>query len=82
MNLYEIQTGWYGESYVRAYAWAESEEQARELFEAKHRGTKYEKSIDRIVLLMKSEAKPFCTQANDCGWDADREGESAGDKAP
>lgn len=70
MNLYEIILSFCGESYVRAYAWATDERHAQELFEAKHRGTKYEKSIERIVLLMNHEADPFCTEANDAGWDA------------
>lgn len=73
MNLYEIQTSWTGESYVRAYAWAETESEARELFEEKHRGTKYENAVDKIVLLIAHDAKPFCTQASDSGWTPDSE---------
>lgn len=66
MYLFEILTFVIGESYVRAYAWAGSPEQARDLFEK--RNPEYSGKIKRIETLMDDGAEPFCTKASDEGW--------------
>jgi hypothetical protein len=63
MKLYEILTGAIGESYERAYAWAESEDHAKRLFRERHN-----RGIARINLLMDSRAAPFCTALDCAGW--------------
>lgn len=65
MTLYEIVTFSVGESYVRAYAWAESEEQARQLFAARNPMH----SIRQVRRLLDLESLPYCTAACDDGWE-------------
>lgn len=65
ITLYEIQTGWIGEAYERAYVWAESEQQARELFEA----TEPEHPARHVIPLFQADAKPFITKLSDSGWE-------------
>ncbi len=67
MKLFEIITGAIGESYVRAYAWAESEERACSLFEELHP----KKPVKRIRPLFSATEPEFCTLANDHGWPDD-----------
>lgn len=66
MNLYEIVLNRTGESYVRAYAWAPDEAEARRLYAAKN--PEFEADIARVALLFSEGVAPFCTEASDCGW--------------
>lgn len=74
MNLYEITNGWMGCSYVRQYAWAESEQQAKELaYAAQTNGPRAPKqpvsqSELKVRLLMAGAAEPFATAPDDEGW--------------
>jgi len=74
MNLYEIITGGWGESYLRAYAWAESEEQALKMGEKAY-GMSFKTPFDdkrlivKIRLLFSADAEPFCTPFSDTGFD-------------
>ena len=76
MNLYEITTGGWGESYLRAYAWAKSEEQALKMSEYIY-GMSFSSSFDdkrlivKIRLLFSEDDKPFCTPFSDTGFDDD-----------
>lgn len=67
MYLFEIRTGYIGESYVRAYAWAESPEQAKELFYKRNPDV----SVGSLIVetLMDDGAETFCTKACDHGWE-------------
>lgn len=64
LALYEIVTSSIGESYVRSYAWAASEEQARELFVSLN--PKYE--ARHVRRLFGAGDPPFATAATDHGW--------------
>jgi hypothetical protein len=66
-SLYEITNGWMGESYVRAYAWADSEADALELCAAKHIGKKVGNKFE-IVKLFDSDSDPFCTAFHDAAF--------------
>lgn len=71
MNLYEITTGGWGESYLRAYAWAESKEQALKMGENEY-GMVFTTSFRiKIRLLFNKDAEPFCTPFSDTGFDDD-----------
>ncbi len=65
MNLYEVQTGWVGESYERCYVWATDEDEARSLF-----ATKFPQKKADVVqhLLCGDNPAPFITDLSDCGW--------------
>lgn len=65
MTLFEITTGWIGESYERAYVWAESEEYARSLFEAVHSP---KRSIAHCEAKLSSSDEGFITELSDCGF--------------
>ncbi len=65
MKLYEILTGELGYAEVRAYAWAKSEEAAKELFILRNPTSK----IKSVRQLMAAGEDPFCTQVDDCGWE-------------
>ncbi|MBI4738995.1 hypothetical protein HY772_05555 [Candidatus Woesearchaeota archaeon] len=65
MNLYEIRNGSVGESYVRVYCWAKSEEQALELGRKKFVGSS---ELD-IKLLFSESDDEFCTEPSDSGFD-------------
>lgn len=65
MNLYEIRTGIIGESYVRAYVWANDEYEAGGLFAKTNPGHK----IQEVRQLLRSTDKPFCTVVDDQGWE-------------
>ena len=76
MNLYEITTGGWGESYLRAYAWATSEEQAIKMGESEY-GMSFFSFFDdkrlliKIRLLFSADAEPFCTPFSDTGFNDD-----------
>lgn len=70
MKLYEATNGFVGESYVRAYVWAENEEQAKALAkEAFDNHASYRGSQVSLRLLFSSSVKPFCTEPSDAGWE-------------
>ena len=64
MKLYEIITDSIGESYVRSYAWCETEEQAEQMFLRNHKHD----TIKSIVLLFDSEIPAFVTDPDDSGF--------------
>jgi hypothetical protein len=66
MILFEIVTDRVGESYVRAYAWAESKERAIELFESVP--SPYVYTAVEIIELFNSEDAPFITEISDRGF--------------
>ena len=63
--LYEITNGYTGESYVRCYAWTDSEARARELG-IKVFGTRCRL---QVRLLFGSDADEFVTPSSDSGYD-------------
>lgn len=65
MTLYEVTAGAIGESYVRAYAWADSIERACELFRARNPGL----PIRSVTVLIRQDEGPFCSLATDDGSD-------------
>ncbi len=62
MGLYEVETTRTGESYVRAYVWAEGAAEARLLFDAKHPNV----GVDRVRFLFYAREEPFVTALSDC----------------
>ena len=70
MQLYEATNGYIGESYVRLYVWAKSQERATELAREKFKNGK-----DQIVLelLFSSDTSEFCTDVSDNGWERNLE---------
>lgn len=75
MFLYEMTTNSVGESAVRAYAWARSEQEARALFVAENLW----ETLVGVRVLFDLSAPPFCTAANDSGWDNETRLSSAGE---
>lgn len=71
MSLYEITTGMHGESYVRAYAWAESSGQASQLFRAAYPSKEAypNKCAFKVQRLFDHDAMPFVTKLSDSGWE-------------
>ena len=69
MFLFEIPTTSLGESYVRSYAWCDSEDEARKLFAASSVGHE----ISAVRKLLCSTDPPFITKANDHGFGDDSE---------
>jgi hypothetical protein len=65
-QLFEIHTNVVGESYVRAYAWADTQEEAIALF--KKRNPEMTDKIRKVLTLMYAGAESFCTIACDHGW--------------
>jgi hypothetical protein len=63
MKLYEIMTGEIGESYVRAYAWAECAEHALDLFMKRNPGYSAERL--QVFRLFSQDDPPFCTKKTD-----------------
>lgn len=67
--LWEATNGWYGESYLRCYVWAENEIQAKDLAaEAFQRAGKATGAIE-LELLMRDVDGPFATKVSDSGWE-------------
>lgn len=71
MKLFEITNQWTGESYVRVYAWCETEDQALEMATSKFKdaaGRRGESYYDRLMVqeLFDSESEPFVTEVSDC----------------
>jgi len=80
MTLYEVTNGWMGESYVRAYAWADSKEHALSLAREAYRGDCLNAARHKSYALglkakplMTPETPPFCTPVSDCGWETEDE---------
>lgn len=67
MNLYEIRTGMEGDSYERAYAWAESMGEALQKFEDSNPDPS--RAAASIRVLMKETNAAFCTKISDNGWE-------------
>jgi hypothetical protein len=66
VNLYEITTGWCGESYERCYVWAPDEHTAATLFTEKYP----DKAIrGELRHLMTWDDEPFVTDLSDSGWE-------------
>ncbi len=65
MQLFEITNGFQAASYVRCYVWATSGTSAAELFNAKYP----EQRIAGMIVLMDSDAGPFCTDLSGDGWE-------------
>lgn len=67
-RLFEITNGAIGESYVRVYAWADSEDRALEL--AHEQFLLAGKSFVNLhaVRLFAEGMDEFCTAPSDCGW--------------
>ena len=72
MSLYEIFTGAMGESYVRLYAWTETEGQAIELaliqLKIEAPDIPSEHHALSIHRLFSSDAEAFCTPSDDSGF--------------
>jgi hypothetical protein len=64
MSLYELVTSATCESYERAYAWAESEEDAKNRFALKHPT----RVIRCVRMLLSSDSPAFVTELDDIGW--------------
>jgi hypothetical protein len=66
MNLYEITTGWTGESYERCYVWAPDEHVACELF-----AEKYPEKASRAQVkhLLCDGDESFVTDLSDSGFE-------------
>lgn len=65
MKLFEITDGFWGCSYVRAYAWSVNENESLEMAKAKFKkGAALE-----ARLLFDSNEKPFCTEVSSEGWE-------------
>lgn len=65
MKLYEVISGGIGNSYVRAYVWAEDEPKALELY--RRRNPK--RTIEEVKELFDQSSPPFSTLADDDGWE-------------
>lgn len=65
MYLYELKTGFIGESYERCYAWAKDAAEAKSLFSARYP----EKPVPSVEPLFSSDCGPFLTELSDDGWD-------------
>ncbi len=63
-TLFEISTGECGEAFIRAYAWAETEEGARALFAAAHP----DRRIEDVNEILDSRDEPFVTEISDSGF--------------
>ena len=69
MNLYEITTGWTGESYERCYVWAPDEHIACELFHEKYGDTR-DSVRTSVKFLFSADAEPFVTELSTEGWES------------
>lgn len=68
MQLYEATNGHIGESYVRCYVWAESEQEARDMI-VRSRGTQWL----HVRKLFDANDAAFITRATDHGWPDSRD---------
>ena len=65
MFLFEIITNSLGESYVRSYAWAASEDHAKRMFAEKHPTL----VVMRVVKCFGNDSDPFVSTPSDCGFE-------------
>ena len=63
-HLWEITTGDWGDSFLRAYCWCETKETAEQMFRERNPG----REIKEIADLMTSECPEFMTQLCDHGF--------------
>jgi hypothetical protein len=68
MSLYEIQTGYVGESFVRCYIWTYSEPEALIMFKTKYSDQK----VKQIKRLFSAGAEPFVTDLSDSGFEREK----------
>jgi hypothetical protein len=74
--LWEVENGYMGESYMRCYAWAATEEEAlrlaREQFQqapqGRSDGEEYWSDLSARCLFP-ADAKPFVTKPSGSGWE-------------
>lgn len=64
--LYEVRNGYMGESYVRAYVWCDSVEQAKQM--ALALGDKWDEGDLQVELLFTEDRAQFITLPSDSGW--------------
>ena len=83
MKLYEVDNGFMGESDVRVYVLAESEEQALALARARYKAEWERRPLEfrhnesyyttlTCELLLDDLTTPMCTAPSDCGWETER----------
>jgi hypothetical protein len=65
MKLFEIVTNRTGESYVRSYAWCETEERARAMFIFSSKGPI---AVEEVREMFDSVDAEFITEPCDCGF--------------
>ena len=80
MKLFEVYSGWTGETYERAYVWAQNEDEAKRLsrtqYTAQFKGGYRDREDGpveaqelRLQMLFDSEDEgPFCTSFSGSGW--------------
>lgn len=72
MTFFEITNNYVGVTYVRVYAWAETEAQAldmaRQRFRTDHASPGYSKNLT-IKALFNADDLPFVTSPSDTGWE-------------
>lgn len=75
--LYEVTNGWMGESYLRCYAWADSEEEALDLAQARFAQRAESKGspefsargkLSCMRLFAAEGSDSFATLVSDSGW--------------
>lgn len=71
MALYEAVNGYLGESYVRVYVWAASEDEARRLANAAFEAAGMSLTT-HIRFLFASKSVSFATTPDDSGWPVPR----------
>lgn len=77
MYLFEVTNGFIGESYIRVYVWADSEEAAlafaRQTYQdnAKNYGEHYWSNLHCRKLFSQTDSS-FCTLPDDAGWETEK----------
>ena len=64
MTLFEIRTGYIGESYERAYVWCENVDEARVMYDMKHKG----RPFMEIEELFSADSVRFVTKLSSDGF--------------
>ncbi len=76
MTLFEITNDYVGMTYVRVYAWAETEAQALDMaqqaFRTQHLSPGYSRNLT-IKALFNADDLPFVTSPSDTGWEISTE---------
>ena len=72
MTFFEITNDYVGVTYVRVYAWADTEahalEMGRQAFRAQHLSPGYSRNLT-IKALFNADDPPFVTSPSDTGWE-------------